>query len=221
MDGYILEITEEKASVKEDFFSGVVDELSLPACICPNCQSLMFPVINVRYDSVSMGSLVDKKVSHGNYITFDVCPCCPHSLRNYCVTFDADKKNVIGGYMDHRGIASKMDTPYESRVLKINKISGALWNDDAFVDKYQRRNLFDGVCHQLGGVKLKSERYPIDSCMCCGNDNLSFVAMIDNDDLNVPLYESGEPRALTIGDQSSLNVFACNKCYALNYCITE
>lgn len=220
MDGYILQITEENSSVKPDFFSGSVKSLHLPTCSCPNCGEPMFPVINVRDDAIDAGIWLNKKFFLGGYITFDVCASCSHSLKNYYVVFDENKKVVVGGYLDNNSFSNKIDVPYENREIKINKISDQQWSDEIFVDNYHQRKLFDGVCHQFGGIKLKEERVPIDSCMCCGGE-LHFVAMIDNDDLNVPLYENGEPRELIIGDQKSLNVFACNKCISLNYCITE
>lgn len=220
MSGYILEIIEESASDKDDFFSGLIYDLSLPSCNCPNCGELMFPVVNIRYEAISEQGLLNQKISHEGYITLDVCASCSHSLRNYYVTFEGNKKIVVGGYVDNNGPTNKMDKPYESRAIKITEIPGWQWSDEDFVDRYHQRQLFDGVYHQYGGVKLKKERTPIDSCMCCGGE-LKFIAVIDNDDLNVPLYENGEPRALVIGDQRSINVFACNKCFALNYCITE
>jgi len=220
MEGYILEITEDDSSVNPDFFSGSIKSLHLPTCSSPSCGKPMFPVINIREGAIDTGEQLNEKFFIGGYITFDVCASCSHALRNYHIAFDGNKKTVVGGYKDNNGCSNKMDFPYENRAIKISNISDQKWSDECFIDSYHQRKLFDGVCHQFGGEKLKLDRVPIDSCMCCGGE-LNFVAMIDNDDLNVPLYENGEPRELVIGDQKSLNVFACNKCVSLNYCITE
>lgn len=214
---FFLEIETVKAEEDTPIFSGELKLRSPVLCQCPNCEQPMFPVFTIK--RAIAGLPQDEIYDEHGFITIDVCPSCSHSLQNYYVKNDGALRVAYFGFIDKLGPSNYIDQPFESRSVKLTPVPLHFWGDDDFLTKYFDRKLLAGVLHQLGGKKMKKERVPLEKCLCCG-DKLTFFATVDYDDLNIPIYENQEARALIIGDMQSLNVFSCESCNALNYGIT-
>lgn len=215
--GYFLEIEPHKAAEDALLYSGCIQSNESPGCSCPNCGTEMFHVFSIHR---SVGGLPNADIyDEKGFLVLDVCPACSHSLRNYFIKVEGPQRIAGGGYIDGKGASNFIDKPYRNRAVTLIPIPENSWDSDDFIDDYRNRKLLNGVLHQLGGKKIKSERNPLSSCICCGG-SLDYLATIDYDDLNVPLYEKSNPCALVIGDMQSLNVFVCSDCNALNYGIT-
>ncbi|QJD99467.1 hypothetical protein HH212_05065 [Massilia forsythiae] len=217
MVGYFLEIQPEKAAYDDKVYVGSLNEEKPGLCKCPNCGEKMFPVFSIHKSINGMPDL--NFYDELGYVTMDVCPFCSHSLKNYFVRIDNGNRVAAGGYIDGNGPSNFIDTPFESRAVTLVAVAESVWNEKEFLEKYAKREILGGVRHQLKGKKIKNEVQPLKNCMCCGG-KLEYFATIDYDDLNIPLYEKKEPRALIIGDMKSLNVMACMECGSLNYGIT-
>lgn len=215
---YILEIETEKATNDDLVYCGVVSNTP-SLCKCPNCKENMFPIFSVNKKASCAPKFDYFYVK--DFFILDVCPSCSHGLKNYYVRYEQDVRIAGGGFIDGKGPSNYIDQPFESRTVKINPIDVDLWSDASFINNILDRKFFDGVCHQLGGLKLKQERNPLTACLCCKSEQISYIGTIDYDDLNIPLYEKGKPCALIIGDMQSINVYACNECRSLNYGITD
>jgi hypothetical protein len=214
---YFMEVTEMDATEDAAIFTGQRSNGQPELCRCPNCAEPMFPAFTIRRDIPGMP---DADIYDENgFATLDVCASCSHSLKNYYTKVDGAKRTAHLGYVDGLGPSNYIDTPYGSRAVAFIDVAHDQWQDAAFAEKYMDRCLLNGVLHQLGGEKMRDERVPLAECMCCGG-NLTYFGTVDYDDLNMPIYEGGEPLALVIGDMRSLNVFLCDACSALNYGIT-
>lgn len=215
---FLLEIDSEKSKEETEIFSGQKNN-NLPAlCKCPNCQLMMFPVFVIHRNLLP--DLHPESYDDAGFVTLDVCPSCSHSLNNYYVKRENKERVAYLGFQNNEGPSQYVDQTFENRHVKLNAIDELMWTDTEFISKYERRNLSEGILHQLGGKKMKEERTPLAECLSC-KSSIDFIATIDYDDLHVPIYEAGVPIALVIGDLNSLNVFTCKKCSALNYGITN
>jgi hypothetical protein len=212
-----MNVTDTDATEEAALFSGRLDEARPRLCRCPNCAEDMFPAFTIRRDIPDMP---DADIYDDNgYATLDVCASCSHSLTNYYTQLKNGTRTAYLGYLDHCGPSMLIDQGIASRAVALIKVEQEQWEDPDFVEDYLDRRLLEGVLHQLGGKKMKNERKPLTQCLCCGG-HLRYFGTVDYDDLNMPIYEGGEPRALVIGDMQSLNVFLCDACSALNYGIT-
>ncbi|WP_116808200.1 hypothetical protein [Steroidobacter cummioxidans] len=178
----------------------------------------MFPVLN--FASPIPGITWRSELGVDGVLSLDVCPSCSHSLNNYYVTIEAAGRKAAGGFMDEGGPVWELDLPFGSRRVDLQPISVSFWDDLDAQEEYLSRRLLEGVYHQVGGRAVKTCRDPIDECQRCGG-RVDFFAVIDYDDLNVPLYEEAQPRSLIIGDMRSLNVYLCRQCPTINYGISE
>lgn len=217
MKSYFLKIEENEVSGEPASFSGSLSLENPALCSCPNCNEPMFPVFTLNKEAGIFPE--NPNFYRAERITLDVCASCSHSLKNYYIKFEDGVRTAHLGYIDGRGVSNKIDKPFQSRKVSLLEVAESEWRNQNFVEMIRNKAILDGVLHQLGGVKLLEEVDPISSCLCCGGE-LSFFAKIDYDDLNVPLYEDGEPSALIIGDMGSLNVYFCDLCSSLNYGIT-
>lgn len=217
MIGYWALITQETAAPDAGAYSGVLrPEQAL--CTCPSCNLPMFPTLN--FARPIPGITWRSELCVDGVLSLDVCPNCAHSLNNYYVTIEAGGRKAEGGYRYEGGPAMEIDLPFRCRQVDLTPIQATFWDDPDAQEEYLGRQLLEGVYHQVGGRAVKACRDPIDQCQRCGG-SVEFFAVIDYDDLNVPLYEGGAPRALVIGDLRSLNVYLCQQCPTLNYGITE
>lgn len=215
--GYWAHIATTAAEASSPLFSGSLHGRP-QLCACPACAGDMFPVFTLSRE-FSVLPTNDNFYANG-FMTFDVCPHCTHALNNYAVRYSQGVRQAIGGCLDAGGRINRIDQPYQSRAVSLSIIDEAFWFDEERRAAYHDRRLLEGVYHQFGGRQLKENRRPCDLCQLCGSA-IRFFACIDYDDLNIPLHENGEPFALVIGDKRSLNLFACERCAAVNYCMSE
>jgi hypothetical protein len=178
----------------------------------------MFPTLN--FARPIPGITWRSELCVDGVLSLDVCPNCSHSLNNYYVTVEAGGRKAVGGFMDEGGTRWEIDMPFRCRQVDLQPIQVSFWDDPDAQEEYLTRQLLEGVYHQVGGQPVKPCRDPIDECQYCGG-SVEFFAVIDYDDLNVPLYEGTEPRSLLIGDMRSLNVYLCRQCPTINYGITQ
>ena len=187
--GFLLEIEETNADEHSQVYCGCIG--TKPAlCTCPNCGGNMFPVFSIHRSAFGMPDL--EIYDEDGFVTLDVCPSCSHCLRNYSVSGLGPQRVVAGGYIDGKGPANFIDVPFGNRAVAVVPIADNMWESTEFSENYFDRKLLSGVRHQIGGKKMKEEKVALLKCLCCGGD-LSFLGTVDNDDLNIPLYEQGEP----------------------------
>ena len=215
---YWLDISDDLDKEAKSVFSGVLPT-GLPKVIsCPNCNTPMFPIFSFAKTHFPMD--IPECFFIDDLFTLDVCAACTHSLKNYKIDYSSGNKIVSGGYISDHKVSDQLDLPYKCRAVEINPIPDYFFADKQVLGDYLTRKLKSGVYHQLGGVQLKEDKRPVEFCKD-SDCELEFLACIDYDDLNVPLYEGGEPFCLVIGDMQSLNVRMCRKCCILSYSITE
>lgn len=218
-DGYWALISEETAKSSDTIFSGSVGDFP-SLCACPNCNAAMFPVLSFQKKTVPVAPQNDDFFDKGGWMTLDVCPHCPHWLSNYVVHYRQGRRSASGGYRTGTGRDNLIDMPFQSRSVRLQMIDQRLWATGDEREDYYHRRYLEGVYHQLGGERLRADQEPCQSCENC-NSALLFFGVIDNDDLNVPLYAGGEPHSLIIGDMKSLNMYVCEACASVTYCISE
>lgn len=219
MLSYFLEVSERDAEPGAAFFAGQIQADEWPAlCVCPNCATPMFPVFSIHKTVEGMPAL-DIYDERG-YLTLDVCAACTHWLKNYFTRIVEGSREAFLGDRDHGGAVNFLDRPYQGRAVTLVPVAAEQWSSEQFREDYDRRDLLDGVVHQLGGVRMNDERHALCGCLSC-QQALTFFGTIDSDDLNMPLYENGEPIALAIGDAARLNVYICASCSAVNFALTN
>lgn len=199
-----------------EVFSGQYDPTVPQRCICPNCNADMFPSISY---SQSVAAGWNSLFYSAGFLTLYVCVECALHLSNYSVRYERSRRIVNGGYRNAPAYR-KIDTPFQSRAVKLVCIEKDFWTDGVRIEEYAERLLLNGIYHQIGGQPLRKPRQPLEQCSHC-SELVQFFGVIDYDDQNVPLYEDGRPLALDIGDLNCLNVYLCNFCATAHYCIAE
>lgn len=211
--GFRLEID------KQDYFgsscrhySGMGNITSAANCRCPNCGNLLYPAIHLSFPDEKLSKVLDW--NHPS-LTILFCPFCALYMEPYWLRHKSSGVEVVGGYRDGGEILQNIETPYLCREIHIKPLEA----DDYPVDDAKRENLLSrhrppGVYHQIGGMPIKGVNKHLNCCDCGGD--MSFMGILDYDDLNVPLYEDNHsPVALIIGDYDSLNIYVCKECSVL------
>lgn len=209
--GYRIRILGPDASTPADHVSGGRPSDIPGDVLCPNCSGLMFVPYSV---DMTVPGLRTLGLWSRPRLSVLVCPRCALYMEPYWVVF-GETPTIVGGERDGGKVLQEVETPYEQRAAELS----ALAPDDyptshARIDALRARVRDPGVYHQIGGVPVFGGYDQLSCCRC--NLPMAFTGVIDNDDLNVPLYEPGhEPVSLIIGDMDCLNVFACAACTVL------
>jgi hypothetical protein len=183
---------------------GVIKEVA-----CPNCEKELFPVFKL---SMSDKRIRDLKLWNEEFLQVLVCPSCALCMEPYWILFRDGKIAIRGGERDGGGILQDINTPYESRLIKLEPLVA---EDYPLTEKshkaFIRRMRPPGIYHQIGGLPNRGG-YADMTCCECGK-SMSFAGIVDYDDSNVPLTENDhEPVALIIGDMNWLHYFTCAAC---------
>lgn len=176
---------------------------------CPCCKNQMFPAINLDF---SDPKLVRLGIWPQRYLNLLFCPFCGFYMKPYWIKYHQNDVQIIGGDLSSDEIFQSIETPYCMRKITLREIgpseSPSISN---VLAEYRNRTREDGVYHQVGGEPISGQKAKL-LCPDCG-DPMPFAGILDYDDLNMPLYESGHrPVALIIGDSDCINWHTCSKC---------
>jgi hypothetical protein len=196
-------------------WSGCYLEGAIKEVICPNCLKPVFPVfkLNLQDDRIKSLGLWDD-----DFLQILVCASCPFYLQPpYWVCFSSDAIEIVGGLRDKNAISAYIEHPFESRAITLETIQGLDYDlTPEAQEMFLQRSFPQGVYHQIGGLPLFGYSEPLE-CFSCKKP-MMFAGMVDYDDLNVPLYETGHvPVALIIGDSDRLYFFTCRQCSIVGF----
>jgi len=177
----------------------IVPEGKQPAC--PNCGQLLFPVLKLDCLDPSVSALNLWRLP---LLQVVVCPACALYMEPYWIDFRSGALEIKGGERDDGAPLQEIEVPYEERLVRLLPLG----HDDGQAL---------GVHHQLGGRPFKRSEQEMLCCEC--HQRMIFAGVVDNDDLNVPLYEPiRRPVSLIIGDGDCLNWYTCSTCQVIGVC---
>jgi hypothetical protein len=210
--GYRIEIlsAEEESIEPPLHFSGGEMDGAVKEVLCPNCTKPLFPVFRL---SLADPRVADLGLWNQSSLQLLSCPFCGLYMEPYWVCFHSTIE-VIGGERDGGQLLNPyINLPYDQRRIRLVALRPSDFpSTEETCHAHRTRAKPPGVYHQIGGVPF---RYSKMACCKC-KQPMIFAGIIDDDDLNVPLYEGNrQPVALVIGDNDRLYFFTCVKCHII------
>lgn len=179
---------------------------------CPCCCRQMFPALNLDFTDSPLSSL---NLWPQRFLNILFCPSCGLYMKPYWICYKGEEIEIIGGDRSSDEILLEIEAPFCMREISLRELNP---EEEPFsasmIRSYRNRTREEGVYHQIGGYPIRGQSTVLSCIKCAGN--MRFAGILDYDDLNIPLYESGHrPVALIIGDGDCINFYTCSSCQVI------
>ncbi len=186
--------------------SGARDGDGLSPLPCPNCDRPLFPALDLDFRDPRLAVLSLWNLPR---LTVYFCPACFLYTEPFFIEYTPTGPRVHGGYRDGGQVIHHICLPYEWRPIELTTLPATV-----DLPAILSRQAGEGVYHQIGGAPSLSPS-TLTACPLCTQE-MKFAGILDNDDLNIPLYEDDHrPISLIIGDEDCMHLYTCTECHVL------